>query len=135
LRLGHQCEQCVLATAIKRIPVSDELWSQEAVVSVSYERPPLFVQSRICLKSRVIDVIASSTGSRSMLEAPKKPWIPATLSRMYFASLGAAIGPPWHNTMISLLIFVAASRIFCISITQSSRLLPDFAPIEPGHER
>ena len=46
-----------------------------------------------------------------MLEAPKKPATPVVCSRMYWASSGSAMGPPWQRTMMSGLTAAAASRI------------------------
>src|SRR4051794_17110327 len=85
----------------------------------------------IALKRRMFSVIAVSVGSRSIEDAPKNPTTPSVLSRMYAASSGSEIGPPWHRTRICGLTAAAASRIAWIGGTHSSSVLAVSAPIAP----
>src|SRR5579859_4744972 len=48
----------------------------------------------IRLKRRMVSVMATSVGSLSILDAPKKPTMPCVRSKTYEASSGSAIGPP-----------------------------------------
>ena len=49
----------------------------------------------------MFSVMATSVGSRSMLDAPKKPTMPSVRSSTYCASSGSASGPPWQSTITS----------------------------------
>src|SRR2546422_4000454 len=64
-------------------------------------------------------MMARSAGSRSMLEAPKKPAMPRVLLSTRATSFGSASGPPWQITKISGLTDTAASRIDWISAARS----------------
>ena len=49
------------------------------------------------LKRCMFSVMATSVGSRSMLDAPKKPTTPVVRAMTCAASSGSAIGPPWQR--------------------------------------
>ena len=85
----------------------------------------------IGLNRLMFSVIATSVGSRSIDDAPKKPTTPSVRARTYAASSGSAIGPPWQRTITSGLTSRAASCIAWISGTQSSSVFAVSAPIEP----
>ena len=79
----------------------------------------------------MLSIIATSTGSRSIDEAPKKPTMPSVWSRMYCASSGSAIGPPWQSTRMSGFTRFAASCIAWIAARASSSVIAVAAPIVP----
>ena len=79
----------------------------------------------------MFSVIATSVGSRSMLDAPKKPTTPVVRSSTYAASSGSAIGPPWQRTSTSSRTAFAASHIAWTSSTDSSSVFAVEAPIAP----
>src|SRR5215217_50340 len=83
------------------------------------------------LKRRMFSVIATSVGSRSIDDAPKKPTIPSVRSSTYWASSGSASGPPWQSTITSSRTRMAASRMAWISAAQSSSVFAVTAPIVP----
>ena len=85
----------------------------------------------IDLKRRMFSVIATSVGSRSIDDAPKKPTIPSVRSITKAASSGSAIGPPWQRTRMSGLTRFAASCIAWISGTHCSSVFAVDAPIAP----
>src|SRR5215831_460740 len=85
----------------------------------------------ICLNARVCSVMARSTASRSMLDAPKNPCTPCVRSRMKRASSGSAIGPPWQITRTSLLTAAPASRMACTRSAACSSVRAVRAPIVP----
>ena len=78
-----------------------ELFQSSSILLRCDDEIPTATQPHACalptgifLKFRVMPDIASSTGSLSIELAPKNPSRPRTLSSIYFASSGAAIGPP-----------------------------------------
>ena len=76
-------------------------------------------------------MIATSVGSRSMLDAPKKPTMPFVFSRTYRTSSGSEIGPPWQSTRMSGFTAFAASASACTRFAASASVSAVFAPMVP----
>src|SRR5262249_51014806 len=87
--------------------------------------------SFIPLNFRTPSVSATSAGRRSMLDAPKKPTTPWVWDRMYCASSGSAMGPPWQSTRMSGFTAFAASHSACTRSAAWDSVSADLAPIVP----